>query len=393
MIAGLLGLGLELAVRVPLAPVVLAARWARFGGTGDADVPAPPLSPSLALKIAADELFFLTEVLSASLVSLGDAARIRGETYAAADLFARRGWLDTPAAYHPAPTPLTPLGVDEATSRGVRFQHLRFASDYAPHADEPGRERWLGYHANRTGHAWVLEHTDRPRPWLICIPGYRMGHPMIDFTGFPAAWFHAQRGLNVVIPVMPLHGPRKTGRRSGDGFLSGDYIDTLHLQAQAVWDVRRVLAWLRTRGVGPIGLYGVSLGGYTAALVSALEDDLACVIAGMPATCYVGLARTNLPGFLLQIGERLGIHWEVVEQVSRVISPLAFVPRVSPERRFLFAGAADRLVSPRDVTALWRHWGRPRLAWYEGGHVSFLLERTVRALLRDALETSGLVAG
>jgi dienelactone hydrolase len=239
----------------------------------------------------------------------------------------------------------------------------------------------------------VLEHTDRPRPWLICIPGYRMGHPMIDFTGFPAGWFHVRRGLNVVIPVMPLHGPRKAGRRSGDGFLSGDYIDTLHLQAQAVWDVRRIVAWLRARGAGPIGLYGVSLGGYTAALVSALEDDLACVIAGMPATCYVGLARSNLPGFLLQVGERLGIPWEVVEKAARVISPLAFVPRVPAARRFLFAGAVDRLVSPRDVTALWRHWDRPRLAWYDGGHVSFRWERTVRALLHEALETSGLVAG
>jgi hypothetical protein len=39
-----------------------------------------------------------------------------------------------------------------------------------------------------------------------------------DFTGFPAAWFHHELGLNVAFPVLPLHGPRKMGIRTGDGF-------------------------------------------------------------------------------------------------------------------------------------------------------------------------------
>jgi dienelactone hydrolase len=355
-------------------------------------VPAVRLSPALALKVAMDEVFFLTEVLSASLVSLWAGSRLRDETRAAVDLFERRGWLESPAGYHPAPPPLEPLTIDRTRSGGIAFSHLRFTSGYAPDAEEPGRARWLAQDANQTAHAWVLEHVDRARPWLVCVPGYRMGHPLIDFTGFPAAWLHFRRGLNVVIPVLPLHGPRKAGWRSGDGFLTGDYLDTLHMQAQAVWDVRRVLAWLRARGVGPIGLYGVSLGGYTAALVAALEDDLACVIAGMPASCYVRLARWNLPGFLWQASAALGMPWDLIERLVRVISPLAFVPRVPANRRFLFAGVADRLVAPSEVTALWRHWERPRLAWYDGGHVSFRWERTVRALLHEALETSGLVA-
>jgi hypothetical protein len=202
---------------------------------------------------------------------------------------------------------------------------------------------------------------------------------------------HRRYGLNVVVPVMPLHGPRRMGRRSGDGFLSGDYLDTLHSQAQAVWDVRRLVGWLRARGAPAIGLYGISLGGYTAALVAALEDDLACVIAGMPATCWVSVARRALPPFMWRFTEWLGVPWDDIEKLVRVISPLAFTPRVPHGRRFMFAGTADRLVSPRDVTALWRHWGRPRLAWYEGSHVSFAVEGTVRALLAEALETSGLL--
>jgi hypothetical protein len=78
------------------------------------------------------------------------------------------------------------------------------------------------------------------------------------------------------------HGPRRVFGRSGDGFLTGDFVDTLHAQAQAVWGVRRLVGWLRANQATAIGLYGISLGAYTSALVASLEDDLSCVIAGIP---------------------------------------------------------------------------------------------------------------
>jgi hypothetical protein len=218
-----------------------------------------------------------------------------------------------------------------------------------------------------------------------------MGHPLIDFTGFPAAAFHLDRGLNVVIPVLPLHGPRSVGPRSGDGFLTGDHLDTVHMQAQAVWDVRRIIGWLRARGAPAIGVYGLSLGGHTAALLAALEDDLACVIAGMPATCYVSVARWNIPPLLWRLAETFGVPWQEIERLMRVISPLALPPRVPHGRRFLFHGMADRLVPPEGVSVLWHHWEQPRLAWYEGTHVSFGLEPAVHAFLVEALESAGLV--
>jgi hypothetical protein len=75
----------------------------------------------------------------------------------------------------------------------------------------------------------------------------------------------------------------------------------------------------------------------------------------------------------------------------RVVSPLALAPRVGWEGRFIFGGTADRLVPADGVQELWRHWGRPRLEWYHGSHVSFGWERRVRALLLEALERTGLL--
>jgi len=51
----------------------------------------------------------------------------------------------------------------------------------------------------------------------------------------------------------------------------------------------------------------------------------------------------------------------------------------------MFGGIADRLVPPDQVRDLWLHWGKPRIAWYAGSHLSFGWEPEVKALLRDAL--------
>jgi hypothetical protein len=383
---------LDLVLRSVLTPGVLAARWAGLTRIpAIADVPPARFSFGLATKMALDEVFFLSEALSMRIVPFSDGRRIDEEVAAALELFDARGFLARPEAYHHAPPPLEPVMVRAAQSRGLRYEHLSYASGYEPHPGEPGRERWLGYERNRTAHAWIMRHPGPPRPWLVCVHGYRMGFPLADFTGFPAAWFHHELGLNLAFPVLPLHGPRKIGVRTGDGFLSGDYLDTIHLQSQAVWDIRRLIGWLRAEDEQPIGTYGLSLGGYTATLLASLEDDLQCAIAGIPATDYVGLTRWVLPGWLLRLAEYGGLSLDRIERIARVISPLALAPRVPWDRRFLYAATADRLVPPATVLALWEHWERPRLDWYEGSHVSFGWEATVKGLLTDALARSGLV--
>ena len=140
-----------------------------------------------------------------------------------------------------------------------------------------------------------------------------------------------------------------------------------------------------------IGVYGLSLGGYTATLLACLEDELACVVAGIPATDYVGLTRGVFPAWLLWLAEYAGLALDRVEQLARVISPFAMTPLVPWERRYLFGARGDRLVSPRSIQTLWEHWGRPRLAWYDGSHVSFGWEGAVRELLELALTQAGLV--
>jgi hypothetical protein len=384
--------GLGIAVRSGVVPLLLGARIAERRRSGRPDgVPERQNGWATTSKAILDEVFLATEFAMAPTISPRDRQRLRGEIDKAIAFYEKNGWLDDPTGYHLEPSPLEVTRFDEVRSRWIPYRHMRFESSYEPHPGEPGRARWLTYTANRTGHAWLLKHPGPPRPWLVCIPGYRMGRPVIDFTGFRVGWLYKTLGLNVAIPVIPLHGPRRIGRRGGDGFFSGDFVDTVHAQTQAVWDIRRLIGWLRSHGAPAVGTYGISLGGYTAALHASLENDLDCVIVGIPATDFSRLLNAHVPSFVLRAAEYFGISFHAAERLLSVVSPFSFAPRVSRERRFLYAGVADQLASPDHARDLWHHWEEPRVAWYQGGHVSFLWQREVRAIIHEALCTSGMV--
>ena len=43
------------------------------------------------------------------------------------------------------------------------------------------------------------------------------------------------------------------------------------------------------------------------------------------------------------------------------------------------------------IRDLWQHWERPRIEWYQGGHLSFPSEPRVAALVRETLREAELI--
>lgn len=401
--AGVVGalLALPLALGVgPIAGVLLAASalgaaWAS-GRTAlllephHAGVPAPRASTSLAAKVAVDDVILGLELVHGrGFGRAEDLERVIGELDACRALFAQKGILEKPETYHRPPPALREPELREQRIAGHAIELLRFESGYEPEAGEPGRERWLGYAGCRNAHAYVLRRSGAGRPWMICTNGYRMGHAAIDVRLF--ARFFVQLGLNVVIPVLPLHGPRRRGLHSGSGFLGLDVIDTLHAEAQAIWDMRRLLSWIRLQEPRAVGAHGLSLGGYTTALFSSIVDDLVCSIPGIPlADIPRMLVRHAVPQDLAYAIHQ-GYSLERAREVLRPVSPLVLAPRVPKAGRMLFGAVADRLVTPDQVRDLWRHWDEPEIVWYQGGHVSFRGERGVQAGIDRTLRASGLI--
>src|SRR5699024_4377161 len=107
---------------------------------------------------------------------------------------------------------------------------------------------------------------------------------------------HQGLGLNLMMPILPLHGVRRQTWLTGGLFLDDPLLNLFHGQAQALLDLRCSIAWIRQHDPEAcIGVLGFSLGGYHAALLAAHEPELQCVIAGIPMTDITATLWGHIP--------------------------------------------------------------------------------------------------
>jgi dienelactone hydrolase len=350
------------------------------------------LGASLNLGVAADEGLKLYWELLALAQTRPDLERTAREVRQAAERNAERGWLEHPELAHPLPPTLEKPNLVSRSLRGAGpLEHLTFPSEYEPHDPEIHAE-YLGFARNRTSHVYLWRHRDGPRPTVLLIHGYGMGRIGFDSRAFEVPRLHDELGLDVAAVVLPLHGPRSILRRSGAGFLDGHPLWTNAAFTQAVWDLRRVCGWLRAQGAPSIGVYGMSLGGYTTALFSSLEDGLACAIPMIPVASLASLTWRQLNPVQRGAAQAAGLSEELFERAWTTHCPLRHQPRVAHERRLIVAAAADRIVPPEQPHALWEHWGRPAVHWFPGTHLAWLgrsaIRRRIEAHLRETLLSS-----
>ena len=347
-------------------------------------------TPALAAQAYLDELLIAALRHPDLLPREEDYAPAAADLRAARDLFDDRGWLERPADYHRDP----PVPDDARASRervlGFGYEHTTFSSGWEPYPEEPGRTRWLEHLANRTAHTWVARAPGRDSgSWVVCVHGFGMGQKAsLDLRAFRAAELH-RLGVNVAVAVLPLHGQRASGRVRGEDLMTIDMVDSMHGMAQATWDVRRLISWLREcEGAERVGIMGQSLGGLIASLVASLEPDLTCAVAGIPVVDLPDLFRRHSPPAISQRAQQFGVLGTVADEVHRVVSPLAMSCAVAQERRYIYAGLADRMSTFGQARRLWLHWERPAFATYPGGHIGFYWSSSVKALVTEAMTSS-----
>jgi len=266
--------------------------------------------------------------------------------------------------------------------RGRARTRIVFPSPY-----RPANPAFAAEHARLVENHWVhaetWTHADRaPCGTIVLLHGFGMGGSPLDAIALMAPAFFAS-GLDVVLVALPLHGPRAPAgsRFSGQLFASPDVVRLNETMAQAAHDVIALVAWLRSRTQAPIGVMGLSLGGYVAALLAALVPDLAFVIPVVAPVCFGDLAhrfmRAGTPGAGLERAE--------LRAAYRVHSPLAHAARVARERLLILAAHGDRIVPAEHPRWLEAHWERPRTVWFSGSHLAPFGRPTIRAALRRFL--------
>jgi pimeloyl-ACP methyl ester carboxylesterase len=348
------------------------------------EIPTRAVSPGLALSVWLDEVV-IGLLPRMPDVPLTDVPRLSAEVDAALAAYEAHGWAADPTSFYPQPpAPERPELIDRRLGR-IAYSLLSFRSEYEPYRDVPGTDRWLDLQGSDRLCAFVLQHPDPGRPWLVNLHGYSSGHPM-DLLAFRSVQHHRRLGYNVIHPVLPLHGRRaRRPNRSGQGFLTHDYVQHLHAFGHAMWDVRRCLAWVRQQGAASVTLHGVSLGGMMTAMLGAVEPGIDRLIVGTPLVDLTKPVRGETSPLAREAYDRYGLLGERLDLVHRVVAPLDMPCLVPEAGRFVYAGVADRMTTPGEAHRLWVHWNRPDVCWYAGSHCASAYSREARRFVDGIL--------
>jgi uncharacterized protein len=229
----------------------------------------------------------------------------------------------------PGRRPFVPEEGEPATPAdiGLAYEDVRFTTD-----DGVTLSGWLVPAARETRAAVVLMHgfSWHRLPWL---------------AGF-VPWL--QKRYNVLQFDFRGHGG------SDDALIS---LGTLEQR-----DVAAAVRFLEGRGLGPIALMGISMGG-SVAIMAAPDLPVAAVVAD---AAYAELSnpisnRLRAEGYpLTRLGAGLVLTAASLRARVRLRSPIHRVAQISPRALLLISPGEDRLVSPQQSLRMFHAAGEPK---------------------------------
>ncbi len=252
-----------------------------------------------------------------------------------------------------------------------RVHNIQFNSSFVP-INPAMRDRWRRLERNNVVRAQHWRHEDGPHPTLCFIHGF-MGSPyLLNGLWMSLPWFY-RSGYDVLLYTLPFHGRRAENYSpfSGYGYFANGLTGFAEAMAQAVHDFRSLVDYLQFTGVEKIALTGISLGGYTTALIAGVEDRLAAVIPNVPVVSIEAELEDWFPASMLfTVGRKLGsISLDEFVAAAAYHSPLTYKPLVACDRRLIITGLGDRLAPPEQAEMLWHHWDHCILHWFPGNHI------------------------
>ncbi|MGH9136728.1 MAG: alpha/beta hydrolase family protein [Acidimicrobiales bacterium] len=244
---------------------------------------------------------------------------------------------------------------------------------------------------NRIAWAQHWRHGDGPRPTIVVIHGFMASPYWLNGAFCSMPWFY-EHGYDVLFVTLPFHGRRRSRLAyNGAGIFAHGVAHVAEAMVHAIHDLRLWISHLEGLGVERVGVTGISLGGYTTALLAAADDRPHFAIPNAPVSDMAVMGRVWPPtGQLIEaVVPRRGISAASYRQAMASHSPLSYPPRLPKDRVFIIAGLGDRLAPPSQSEALWEHWDRCQLHWYPGSHALHLSQGTYLKLMGRFMQQTG----
>ena len=346
-------------------------------------VPSAPMSLRTTGEYALDEFVIAVQTLLRDIPTSHD---VRLEIERVGEIASELSHLRPRDLHPPSVVPVDAV-IQAQTHRRFRTTWETLTFDVPLELPAPFTQStpWLRSADCRRAQVRLLRHRGASRPWVIVVHGAEQGTDF-DMIALRVRRLHEGLGLNVAVPVLPLHGPRRTEDIRIPGF---DVVSNVLFALVAVAEIRALRRWIAAQGDPSVALYGVSLGGYITALTAGVERDLDVVIAGIPMVSMHRLLARHASRSPSREGRAIGalMRSAEVRSLERFVDPLRFEPAVPIERRYIVAGLVDQVTTPHQALELWHHWEQPEMLWYPGGHLGHLWLGEVHSHVDRALST------
>lgn len=227
----------------------------------------------------------------------------------------------------------------------------------------------------------IYEYGAAPRAAVVVLHGW---------LSFSYAWYRSvcrsfnRWGMHGVLMELPHHMSRRPHGSvySGEFALSGDLTRTVEAFRQAVVDARQLIQWLRSYYRIPVGIWGISLGGWIGAMLCTLSEgpEAAVLVAPVVEPMEV-LQHSMLTSWMRRDVRTSGLRESEYEEGVERLSPAHYRPSMSCERILIIRPEEDRAIPGSGVERLRKSWAGAAYKTYPHGHISIVLSR---AMMRDS---------
>ncbi len=185
----------------------------------------------------------------------------------------------------------------------------------------------------------------------------------------------AHRGVAALFVIMPYYGPRRPAD-ANVRMVSADPSQTVAGMTQAVKDLRYAAAWLAEQPeVDPkqLGVFGISLGGITAALAGTAEPrfhKICPVLAGGDIALVLWESTEPHAVDARRRWIAAGGTRESLLSLMKTVDPATYGDCVRGRTILMLNASHDEVIPKKCTEALWQAFGRPPILWYNAGHYS-----------------------
>src|SRR5262245_22309861 len=162
----------------------------------------------------------------------------------------------------------------------------------------------------------------------------------------------AQNRIAALYVTLPYYGPRRAPGGK-ERFLSADYKKSLEAMRQGVLDVRRAGAWLASRpdiDAQRLGIAGVSLGSFVAALTAEMEPRFRRVAVVLGGGGLVDGYYDDPRGKAARLlWEGLGGSKKTLQDLLAPVDPLTCAANLKERQLLMLAAKNDEVVPPKMV--------------------------------------------